>query len=391
MITKLNKFNKKLLLTSILLFTWFILTVNSVYCMPTGHKKNSRQSGIRSQIASVQRPGDTPLTPSTTRDREHVREAKLKTEDGLVDLEMPLKGYKIKLNWRDISGKQSCPEKIHKVLTVELYHPDNVFPKASDDFKIMNREDLRNPSSNEESSSFSYIIPLNLNMGGNAETEEVDRVTLSADCATETGDAPDIAEADIAPNIAEADIAPNTETEEDISENFAKVLSQFIHSKFDEISGNNMTIIGFTDQPDLNLDEIPFKIKEGLLRIMNFVPVKLLAFRKNKNVEDFEEQASMRFVTWDHEANGYIAYPNITKLSSKSQKQFKKALKECFEGRINEDGSIEVPDNSVLHVLFDRDLILANYSLCIEGFRDKLRNAITRGFRIPYRDLKILI
>ena len=384
MITKLNKFNKKLLLTSILLFTWFILTVNSVYCMPTGHKKNSRQSGIRSQITSVQRPGDTPLTPSTTRNREHIRTAKLNTEGADFCLEIPLKGYQIKLNWVDISGKPSCPKKIHKVLNVNLYHQDNVFPKASDNFRIENREDLRNHSS-EASSSF---ISFNLNIGSNAETEAQSALNVTRSTSSQTGYAPNIAEADIAPNTETED---NTEIEEDISENFAKVLSKFINSRLDALSADNMTIRGFTDQPDIDLDEIPFKIKDGLLKIMNFLPVKLLAFRDNKNVKEFEKQVAMRFVTWDHEANGYIAYPNITKLSSKSQKQFKKALKECFEGRINEDGSIEVPDNSVLHVLFDRDLILANYSLCIEGFRDKLRNAITRGFRIPYRDLKILI
>jgi len=355
--------------------------------MPTGDKKNSRQSGIRSKIASVQRPGDTPLTPSTTRDREPLRAAKLKTEGADFVLDIPLKGYRIKLNWVDLSEKQSCPKKIHKILNVNLYHQDNVFPKAPDNFRIRTREDVRN-SGSEASSSFDYIIPLNLNIGGNAETEEVDRVTLSADCATETGDAPNIAEADIAPNTETED---NTETEEDINvENFAKVLSQFINSTLDTTSVNNMTIIGFTDQPDLDVDGIPFKIKEGLLQIMNFLPVKLLAFQKNKNIEDFEEQSAMRYVTWDHEANGYIAYPNITKLSSKSQKQFKKALKECFKGHINEDG-IEVPDDSTLQLFFDRNLNLSNYGLRVEGFKATLRNAITRGFKIPYRDLKILV
>lgn len=51
--------------------------------MPTGNKKNSRQSGVRSRITSVHRPGDTPLTPSTTRDRERSDADVVVTDDEL--------------------------------------------------------------------------------------------------------------------------------------------------------------------------------------------------------------------------------------------------------------------------------------------------------------------
>ena len=352
MITKLNKFNKKLLLSSILLFTWLILTVNSVYCMPTGHKKNSRQSGIQATVACTRRPGDTPLTPSTTRDRERVRAAKLKTE-APWDLEIPLKGYQIKLNWVDISGRQSCPKKIHKVLTIHLYHRDNVFPSYLSYESIIKNLTKSNSKNDESEASSSY----------------------SGNITTSTTPMPN-------PGGSETTLLPNPGESESRHDAEEKSCCNSEEGSSDELDLPIIVVKGFTDQ----YYEIPFKLECIVRDLIHFLPVNVLTFEKNEQVDAFEQ--SRQGVIWDNKCNGYIAYPHLTKVKPKFQKQFNKRLGEVFKDSITESG-IEVSDDSTLQLFFNTNLDLVNYNLHAGDFSHKLLECISEGFKLPLCELQL--
>jgi len=325
--------------------------------MPTGNKKNSRRSGIQTTVGSTRRPGDTPLTPSTTRERERVRASKLKTEVPW-DLEISLKGYQIKLNWVDISKTQGCPEKIHKVLTIHLYHRDNVFPPYVSYESIIKNLTPKSTSKNDESeasSSYSGNIP------------------------TSTTPMPNPGESETTP-------LPNPGESESRHDAEEKSCRDSEEGSSDELKFPIIVVKGFTDQ----YKWIPFKLECVVRDLIHFLPVNILTFQKNEQVEAFEQ--SRLGVLWDNECNGYIAYPHLTKVKPKFQKQFNKRLGEVFkdsitEGRI-EDG-IEVPDDSTLQLFFNRNLDVVNYTLHVRNFSHKLLECISEGFKIPFCELQL--
>ena len=317
-----SKVRRQLVLTTLLICTWFALAVNTVYCMPrNSNKKPKGQQHMVGSVHNKSNPEVTPLTAASTYAPQIERLNQLeslgpmlvpRSESGST-LKIPLDGYRLKIEWVNLFPPTEDKATTFKVACINLTHPENYCPHVP----LQDVMQISSQPARTDVSSGSTDIP----------SSKLCDLTLNDLCKRFNG----------------------------------------VQISADSSEPKNYVIKGFTDK----WTEIPINMYDQIVDVLACTPIRVLDLQTNQEIEDFEaqdvadatpvkilrtEEEIKDFVsqnkknhTWDHKQNAYTKYPALGNPKDKDKRRFNEHLRRYFREKMEGD-SIKLSSDSYIEV-----------------------------------------